>query len=60
MSATKRMSREKVSDVPRRGPIKPEGFTEDPVERARIVEELHGSCPDIMTQEELRRMREES
>jgi hypothetical protein len=60
MNATKRISPGKISDRPRRGPIKPEGFTEDPAERARVVEELHGSCPNMMTQEDLRRMREET
>jgi hypothetical protein len=41
----------------RRGPIKPDGYTEDPKERVRIAEELEGSCPNMMTQAELQRMR---
>ena len=57
MNDTMRISQEKRVDKPR-GAIKPEGFTDDPKERARIAAELRGSCPDMMTQEELRRMRE--
>ena len=44
----------------KRGPIKPEGYIEDPAERARLADELEGSCPNIMTQEELQRRRWES
>ena len=38
--------------------IYPAGFVTDPEERRRLVAELRGSMPDMMTQEELRKLRE--
>lgn len=38
--------------------IYPAGFVTDPEERRRLVGELRGSMPDMMTQEELRKLRE--
>ena len=38
--------------------IYPPGFVTDPEERRRLVGELRGSMPDMMTQEELRKLRE--
>ena len=52
---------DKAIEPPRkRGPIKPDGYIEDPEQRARLADELQGSCPGIISQEELQRRRWES
>jgi hypothetical protein len=50
----------RAEQVRKRGPIKPDGYIEDPEERARLADELRGSCPNIISQEELQRRRWES
>jgi hypothetical protein len=38
--------------------IYPPGFVTDPDERRRLVRELRGSIPDLMTQDQLQKLRE--